>query len=216
MNITELFYANKNDELAVPMAKYMKNKFPFLGIKTPERKELSKDFLKERKKDKEVDWDFIFNCYELPEREFQYLAISYLDTVKKLLTIKDMDNIERLITTKSWWDSVDSISHIVGHICLKNKDARERYVDKWIFSDNIWLKRLSILFQLKYKEKTDTDFLAKAILNNSETNEFFIDKAIGWALREYSKTNKKWVRDFMNNHELSKLSIREGSKYTGD
>jgi len=215
MNIVELFYENKNEELAMPMAKYMKNKFPFLGIKKPEREELSRKFLKERKKDKEVDWNFIFKCYDLPEREFQYLAISYMDAVKKQFTVKDMDKIERVITTKSWWDSVDSISHIVGHICLKYKDAREKYVEKWIYSENIWLKRVSILFQLKYKEKTDTEFLAKAILNNSETDEFFVDKAIGWALREYSKTNKKWVSDFINNHKLSKLSIREGSKYIG-
>lgn len=215
MNIVELFYENKNEELAIPMAKYMKNKFPFLGIKKPEREELSRKFLKERKKDKEVDWNFIFKCYDLPEREFQYLAISYMDAVKKQFTVKDMDKIERVITTKSWWDSVDSISHIVGHICLKYKDAREKYVEKWIYSENIWLKRVSILFQLKYKEKTDTEFLAKAILNNSETNEFFVDKAIGWALREYSKTNKKWVSDFINNHKLSKLSVREGIKYIG-
>ncbi len=212
----ELFYENKNDESAVPMAKYMKNKFPFLGIKTPERKDLSKDFLKERKKDKEVDWELIFLLFVLPEREFQYLAISYMDTVKNLFTIKDMDNIEKVIKTKSWWDSVDSINHIVGYICLKHNKVREKYVNKWVYSDNIWLKRVSILFQLKYKEKTDTEFLAKAILNNSETNEFFVDKAIGWALREYSKTNKKWVREFIDTHRLSNLSIREGSKYIGD
>ena len=133
---------------------------------------MSRKFLKERKKDKEVDWNFIFKCYDLPEREFQYLAISYMDAVKKQFTVKDMDKIERVITTKSWWDSVDSISHIVGHICLKYKDAREKYVEKWIYSENIWLKRVSILFQLKYKEKTDTEFLAKAILNNSETMNF--------------------------------------------
>lgn len=216
MKIIELFYENKNDELSVPMAKYMKNKFPFLGIKTPERKELSKVFLKDRKKDKEVDWEFIFHCFELPEREFQYLAISYMDTVKNIFTIKDMDNIEKLIKTKSWWDSVDSINPIVGHICLNHSEARERYVDKWIYSENIWLKRVSILFQLKYKERTDTEFLTKAILNNSETNEFFVDKAIGWALREYSKTNKEWVREFINNSNLSKLSVREGSKYTSN
>lgn len=213
MAIIELFYENKNDELALPMAKYMKNKFPFLGIKTPERKELAKDFLKDRKKDNEVDWDFVFRCFQLPEREFQYLAISYIDTVKNIFSINDMDNIEKLIKTKSWWDSVDSINPIVGHICLNNSDAREKYVDKWIYSESIWLKRVSILFQLKYKEKTDTEFLAKAILNNADTKEFFVDKAIGWSLREYSKTNKEWVREFINNSNLSKLSDREGSKY---
>lgn len=213
MKIIELFYVNRNDELAVPMAKYMKNNFPFLGIKTPERKELAKDFLKDRKKDKEVDWEFIFHCFQLPEREFQYLAISYMDAVINKFTINDMDNIEKLIKTKSWWDSVDSIDHIVGHICFNNIDVRDEYVGKWIHSENIWLKRVSILFQLKYKEKTDVEFLAKAILNNADTNEFFVDKAIGWSLREYSKTNKEWVREFINNSNLSKLSVREGVKY---
>ncbi|MDD4439097.1 MAG: DNA alkylation repair protein, partial [Tissierellia bacterium] len=100
-----------------------------------------------------------------------------------------MDKMEELIMTKSWWDSADAISPIVGYICMKYPHIKEEVIDKWIFSDNIWLKRVSILFQLKYKGKTDANFLSKAILNNSDTNEFFVDKAIGWALREYSKTN---------------------------
>ena len=211
--IIDLFYNNRNEELAVPMAKYMKNMFPFLGIKTPERKELSKEFMNERKKDTEVDWGFIYECFQLPEREFQYLAISYMDKVKKLFVINDMDKIIELITTKSWWDSVDSISPIVGYICFEHPSIKEDVIDKWIFSENIWLKRVSILFQLKYKEKTDTEILTKAIVNNSNTTEFFINKAIGWALREYSKTNRKWVKDFINDNQLSKHSIKEGSKF---
>ncbi|NLJ58803.1 MAG: DNA alkylation repair protein [Tissierellia bacterium] len=211
--IIDIFYANRKEELAVPMAKYMKNNFPFLGIKTPERKALAKEFIKESKKLRKIDWDFIYKCFELPEREFQYLAISYLDAIKNLFSIEDMERIEELIMTKSWWDSIDSISPIVGHICLKIPETKDIYLDKWIYSDNIWLKRVSILFQLKYKEKTDTIFLRKAILNNSHTKEFFVDKAIGWALREYSKTNKEWVRNFINSNNLSKLSVREGSKY---
>lgn len=195
------------------MSKYMQSKFLFLGIKKPERKELAKDFLNERKKDKKVDWDFINNCYDLPEREFQYLALSYMDVVKKLLTVEDMNNIERLIVSKSWWDSVDSISPIVGYICMQFPDVKDIVVDRWIFAESIWLKRVSILFQLKYKDRTDTEFLKKSILNNSDTNEFFINKAIGWALREYSKTNKEWVKDFIEKNSLSKLSVREGSKY---
>ncbi len=212
-HIIELFYKNRNEELAVPMAKYMKNNFPFLGIKTPERKELCKEFMKERKRDAFVDWDFIHRCFDLPEREFQYLAISYMNVVKKLFTIDDMKKIKGLVTYKSWWDTVDSISPIVGDICLEYPFIKEDVIDNWIISDNIWLKRVSILFQLKYKEKTDAKFLTKAIINNSNTSEFFINKAIGWALREYSKTDKNWVRDFINNNELSKLSVKEGSKY---
>ncbi len=213
MDIIQIFYNNKNEENAVPMAKYMKNKFPFLGLKKLERVALSKEFLKEKKKSKVVDWDFIFKCYELPEREFQYLAIDYMGKIADLFTPNDMEKIEKLITTKSWWDTVDPLSQIVGSIAMKYPETKETTLTRWMESDNIWLKRVSILFQLKYKGKTDTEFLKKAILTNANTNEFFINKAIGWALREYSKTNKEWVRNFIENHQLSKLSIREGSKY---
>lgn len=213
MDIFEMFYNNINEEQAVQMAKYMRNKFPFLGLKKPERARLSKEFLKMKRKDTIVDWDFIFKCYHLPEREFQYLAIDYMDKVRKLFTSKDMENIEKLLTTKSWWDSVDAINRTVGYIAMEYPEVKEDIIWKWVKCDNIWLKRISIIFQLKYKEKTDTDFLEKAILHNSQTEEFFINKAIGWALREYSKTNKVWVKNFINQNPLQPLSVREGSKY---
>ena len=213
MDIIQIFYNNRNEEQAIPMAKYMRNLFPFLGLKTPERKALSKKFFKEKKKDKEIDWDFIFRCYELPEREFQYLAIDYMKEVADLFTPDDLGKIGELITTKSWWDTVDAINHVVDHIAMKYPEVKETTILRWMESDNIWLKRISIIFQLKYKEKTDTEFLEKAILRNANTDEFFINKAIGWALREYSKTNKEWVKNFIGNNQLSKLSVREGSKY---
>jgi len=213
MDIFEIFYENKNEENAFYMAKYMKNKFPFIGIKKPDRVALAKEFLKIKVKEKKVDWDFIYKCYNMLEREFHYLAIDYMDKIKDLFTPDDMKNIEELIVTKSWWDTVDYINKIVGHIAMKYPEVKDQTIQNWIYSDNIWLKRVSIIFQLKYKEKTDTEFLKKAILYNSQTSEFFIDKAIGWALREYSKTNKEWVRKFIENNKLSKLSIREGSKY---
>ena len=213
MDIFRILYNNKNEENAYYMSKYMKNKFPFLGLKKPQRISLSKEFLDLKKKDKEVDWDFILKCYDMPEREFQYLAIDYMDKVKNLFKPNDMEKIEKLITTKSWWDTVDYINRIVGYIAMKYPRVKESTIQKWIYSDNIWLKRVSILFQLKYKDKTDTEFLEKAILFNSQTDEFFINKAIGWALREYSKTNKEWVRNFIESNDLHKLSIKEGSKY---
>ena len=213
MDIFQIFYDNKNEENAIMMAKYMRNKFPFLGFKRPDRDRLAKEFLKLKKKDKEIDWGFIFKSYDMPEREFHYLAIDYMDKVKDLFRPDDMENIEKLITSKSWWDTVDYINRIVGYIAMKYPEVKDNIIGKWIYSDNIWLKRVSIIFQLKYKEDTDREFLEKAILHNSQTDEFFINKAIGWALREYSKTNKEWVRKFIENNSLSKLSIREGSKY---
>lgn len=213
MDIFQILYDNRNDENAYYMAKYMKNRYPFLGINKPERVLLSKEFLKIRKSDIKIDWEFIFKCYDMPEREFQYLAIDYMDKIKDLFVPDDVRNIQKLIMTKSWWDTVDYISKIVGHIAMKYPEVKYNIIRHWIYSDNIWLKRVSILFQLKYKEKTDKDFLKEAIVNNSQTEEFFINKAIGWALREYSKTNKKWVKNFIENNKLSKLSIKEGSKY---
>ena len=213
MYIFQIFYNSKNEENAYYMAKYMKDKFPFLGLKRPERVALSKEFLKLKKKDKEIDWEFIFKCYDMPEREFHYLAIDYMDKVKDLFMPNDMGNIEKLIMTKSWWDTVDYINKIVGYIAMKYPEVKDNIIRHWIYSDNIWLKRISIIFQLKYKEKTDKEFLKEAVLNNSRTDEFFINKAIGWALREYSKTNKEWVKDFIENNSLSNLSVREGSRY---
>lgn len=213
VDIFAIFYNNKNEEQAKPMAKYMRNKFPFLGLKKPERAALSKEFLKAKRKDTEIDWDFIFKCYDMPEREFQYLAIDYMDKVKKLFTPDDMKNIEKLLITKSWWDSVDAINKTVGYIAMKYPEVKEDVLLKWIESENIWLNRVSIIFQLKYKEKTDTEFLSKAILHNSQTEEFFINKAIGWALRQYSKTNREWVKNFIQQNPLQPLSVKEGSKY---
>jgi 3-methyladenine DNA glycosylase AlkD len=129
----------------------------------------------------------------------------------------DIDKLESLLIKKSWWDSVDIMAEsLVGSLCLLNPGLINSHVLKWNKNKNIWLVRTSILFQLKYKKDTDTQILTAVITTNSNTNEFFINKAIGWALREYSKTNQEWVKDFIDNHSLNKLSVREASKYLYD
>lgn len=213
MDIFQIFYNSKNTENSIKMSAYMKNKFPFLGIPKPERARLSKDFLKQYKKDMHIDWSFVFKCYNMPEREFHYLALDYLLSLKDKLISRDIENIEKLVVTNSWWDSVDCLDAIVGNMCLRYPELKKSVILKWIYSDNIWLKRVAIDFQLKYKENTDIDILSKAILVNCNTDEFFVNKAIGWSLREYSKTNKEWVRSFLQNNKLSKLSVKEASKY---
>ncbi|OFI07102.1 DNA alkylation repair enzyme [Clostridium acetireducens DSM 10703] len=213
MDIFQVFYDSRDEEKSIKMARYMKNKFPFLGIAKPERMKLSKSFMKQRKKDIKIDWSLVSKCYNMPEREFHYLALDYVSLLKEKLTLEDISNIEKLILTNSWWDSVDCIDAIVGNMCLKYPELKESTILKWIYSDNIWLKRVAIDFQLKYKEKTDTDILTKAILANCNTDEFFVNKAIGWSLREYSKTNKEWVKKFLEDNKLPALSVREASKY---
>ncbi|NTW72162.1 MAG: DNA alkylation repair protein [Eubacteriaceae bacterium] len=213
-DIMELFYQNRNDELAGPMKAYMKNQFEYLGIKKPRRAELEKAFMKSLKKTDPIDWGFVKQLWDKPEREFQYLAINYLMTLKADLKPKDMVEIQELIIQKSWWDTVDAIaSNIVGYMLKTYPELIGQYVNKWSEGENLWLIRTAILFQLKYKDTTDTKLLSKVILENKDTKEFFLNKAIGWILREYSKTDKEFVADFMEKTELSNLSRREGSKY---
>ncbi len=208
------FYENRNYEKANGMKAYMKDQFDFLGIQKIQRSSLQKEFIGDAKKTKVIDWEFVFTLWNLPEREFQYLAMEYLVSLKDSLLKEDMKYIERLITEKSWWDTVDLLSSkIVGILCMKYPELIDDYILDWSNGDNMWLKRSSVLFQLKYKEKTNVNLLKEIILNNNMDNEFFIAKAIGWILREYSKTNPKWVKEFIENNYLQKLSIREGGKY---
>jgi len=212
-NIFTELEKNKNAEQAKKMSAYMQNKFVFLGIQKPKLKEIIKPYIKEGKKH-EINWKFINICWKKDYREAQYVAIEYLDSLIKLLTDKDLPNLKKLIVTKSWWDTTDSIDEIVGNIISKNKQF-EKEMLKWSKDENIWLRRVSIDFQQKYKEKTNQKIMEQIIVNNFGTDEFFINKAIGWSLREYSKINKKWVKDFVNKYknQLHKLSIKEASKY---
>ena len=217
MPYTELikeFEKSGNKEQAAKMAAYMQNKFPFLGLPKPVRALIQKDFLKAEKKKNKIDWNFVFDLYKKEEREFQYLAIDYLIALRSNLIKKDLKFIEKLIVTKSWWDTVDALDMLVGLLITKYPELITK-IDAYSGSNNIWLKRTLIDCQLTFKEKTDTELLARAILSNLGSGEFFINKAIGWSLREYAKTNKKWVRNFIAKHrdKMAKLSIREAGKY---
>jgi 3-methyladenine DNA glycosylase AlkD len=212
--LTSLFEENRNDENAGPMKKYMKDHFPFLGIKSPLRKELEKQFFKETELLKvPFNSDFVTGLWEKDEREYQYTAITYTGKFIKKLPKDMILFFEKLITTKSWWDSVDSIAPIVGELARKYPEIIEETIDGWAVDDNFWLRRSAILFQLKYKQQTNEDLLYDYIGKNADSKEFFIQKAIGWALREYSKTNPVSVKAFIEGNKLAPLSVREGSKY---
>jgi 3-methyladenine DNA glycosylase AlkD len=213
--LIQLFEQNRNENNAGPMEKYMKGHFRFLGIKSPERIKLEKRFFKESGILKEpFKPQFVLSLWELEEREYQYTALSYLLGMLKKLVKEDLHLIEHLITTKSWWDTVDLLaSHAVGSIAKRFPEVIVETIDGWSISDNLWLRRTAILFQLKYKQDTDEELLYQYILKNADSKEFFIQKAIGWALREYSKTNPSSVKNFIEGHPLAPLSIREGSKY---
>ncbi|EFX93767.1 DNA alkylation repair protein [Streptococcus sanguinis] len=216
MNVEELAkelkaIANPND--AAAMKAYMKNKFEFLGVKTPARRKLTKAFFKQQT-DSVIDWDFINEAWNNPYLELQYTALDYLEIRKKLLTPSDLPRLKKLAQTKSWWDTIDFLDRLVGSIIARFPETKEIIV-AWSCDEDIWLRRLAIDYQLLRKEKTDTELLEKILVNNLGRTEFFINKAIGWALRDYSKTNPDWVRAFIERHqtEMAALSIREGSKY---
>jgi 3-methyladenine DNA glycosylase AlkD len=150
----------------------------------------------------------------MSEREYQYLAIELMYRKRKLWTGDWLDLIETLILTKSWWDTVDGLAaKIAGTYFLRFSEFKEERIHRWIHSDNMWLNRSAIIFQLKFKDEVDTQLLTKSILPHIKSREFFHEKAIGWALRQYSKFNPDWVRDFLVEYQLRPLSIREASKY---
>lgn len=210
----DLFYQNANATEAVGMSNYMRNMFDFLGIKKPLRTTLQKELVKELKKEKQPNWEIIKLLWNKPEREFQYLAIDILNSGKYKFAENDLQKVRVLITDKSWWDTVDLIAgNCLGKIIEQHPKILQNELKQWITDENMWIRRSSIICQLKFKEKTDREFLTEAILNNADSDEFFINKAIGWALREYSKTNPTWVKDFLSKHKLSPLSVREGYKH---
>lgn len=214
LQIKELFEQNGNSEKAAAMEKYMRNRFKFYGIQTPMRKKLYGNFLKIEKKNKTIDRDFLDECYRDEHREFQYLVCDYLRAMQKYLTYDDIPYIKTYIKSKQWWDTIDFFDRIVGDIGLKDKRV-DALMLKWSVDEDFWLRRIAIDHQLCRKEKTNTELLEKIILNNLGSDEFFINKAIGWSLRDYSKTNPQWVKNFIDKHkeQMSKLSVREAGKY---
>lgn len=217
MNLDDLIRQlelSRNPERAVGMGAYMRNQFPFLGISKPVRAELCKPFMKAVKQDGRIDWGVVDALWDKPEREFQYVAVEYVIALRGSLSLADLAKVKSLISTKSWWDTVDGFPKPVSHIVQQHPEARKTMVD-WSLDPDFWVRRSAIIHQLPLRAATDTDLLETAILNNLGQREFFINKAIGWSLREYSKTDADWVRSFIDRHRaaLSPLSIREGSKY---
>lgn len=212
--LIQLFEENSNEDDAIPMAKYMKNHFEFLGLKSPLRRDLQKLFFKVNGLPNINNLEKIVNeLWNKPEREYQYFAMDLLDKMKNKLPKKTIILYEKLVVSKSWWDSVDMIAaKLIGNHIMKYKDL-EQLTRNWSTHENMWLRRTALLYQLKYKDQTDTKILDNYIEHNTGSNEFFINKAIGWVLREYSKTNPKYVVNFVNAHpKLSNLSKKEALK----
>lgn len=200
---------------AAPMKKYMRDQFEYLGIKSPQMTKLHKEFIAERGLPPLTELDEIVrDLWGLPQREFQYLALGLIGGFEKKVDEDFITTLEYLITTKSWWDTVDTIAgHPVGTMFKRFPAVKKTYLKKWRKSENFWLRRTTLLFQLGYKEDTDFELLCDLVRENLGSDEFFINKAIGWALRQYAHTNPEPVRKFVKaTKELSPLSRREALK----
>lgn len=214
-DIIALLEEHKDKEKAVQMAAYMRNKFPFLGIQAPERQKLLADYIRNTGKISISEVEMIVSeLWQLKEREYHYLAMDMLNKLKNQLMPSHIEFLENLLLTHSWWDTVDVIApRHIGTLFLNYPELKKEYLYKWNESTNIWLNRTSIIFQLRYKEQTSFELLKEMIEPLKDSTEFFIKKAIGWALREYSKTNQKEVEDYISKANLSPLSEREALKY---
>ena len=208
------FEENRNELLAESMSKYMKDKFRFLGVRATTRTEIYKKYFPDTRKTKIIDWDFVESCWNKEEREFQYVVVYYLKAMQKFLKREDISRLKYLIVTKSWWDTVDLLAQVIGSLVIRI-EGYDQIMLEWSKDSNIWLKRVAILYQLSLKEKVDKQILERILVGNLGDSEFFINKAIGWALRDYSKYNPEWVREFIkkNKDNMANLSIREASKY---
>ena len=211
--IKEAFYALENPENAYWMRWYMRDQYPFIGIKKPERAVVFKAIYKEYGRGD--DWfEVCSELFAMPEREFQYVAMEYMLKAKKSWDSSIPEIIDRWVDEKTWWDVVDVLGpKVLSDYFMLFPEQRDTWVARWMKSPIFWHQRLCILFQLNYKAKTDLDLLSQVILALNTSKEFFIQKAIGWALRQYARTDADWVRAFVEEHSLMPLSKREALKH---
>ncbi|MCB0480584.1 MAG: DNA alkylation repair protein [Flavobacteriales bacterium] len=209
--LTEVFEDLSNSEIATKQRAYMRGQFDFFGLKQAERRTVFSEFIKDNELPPYSDlFEHVKWLYAHPQREYHYCAIELAMKYRKEWNSDFMSTMEFLITTNSWWDTVDYIAtKLTGVFVLKRLDKQDELISPWILSTNLWLNRVAIIHQLNYKKYTNTSFLAKAILPHTHSKEFFHQKAIGWALRQYTRTDADWVIQFVEEHELKPLSKRE-------
>ncbi len=217
-DLESVFRGAADPSAAGPMAAYMRHQFAFLGLSRPRRDELARLVLSRHPKLSPdgvlalADW-----CWAQEEREFQYVACDQLRRVAKKLTADALPEVRGFIERRSWWDTVDVLaSRVVGPIVATHRELGAE-MDRWIDDDDLWVARTAILHQLNYGADTDAERLFRYCRRQAAHPDFFIRKAIGWALRQYARTDPDAVRRFLVDHgdELSPLSGREASKHLG-
>lgn len=210
--LDESFQKNANPEFAAQMKSYLKDNFELYGLKTKLRREVLKPLAeKNRLEIRDTIRTLTFDLYDFKQREMHLIAIELFEKqLRKVYQKEDIIYIEKLITTNSWWDSVDFIAkQILGKYLILHPNETEKVIRRFSNAENMWLNRSSIIFQLSYKENTNKELLFNQCLAHKDSKEFFIQKAIGWALREYGRYNPKDVLEFVSTNDLKPLSKRE-------
>lgn len=215
IDLETAFQKKRHPENAITMEKYMRNQFCFFGIQTVERRQILKTIWKENQQEVSNNCrEIALNLYEKQQRELHYCAIEILiQQLKGNYQKEDILLIEKLLINNSWWDSVDTIAkYILGQYLMEHPLETKKIIDQFSNSNNLWLNRSTLIFQLGYKNNTHFELLQSQCEKHKSSNEFFIKKAIGWALREYAKTNPEAVINYVNKTNLSNLSTKEALK----
>jgi 3-methyladenine DNA glycosylase AlkD len=208
------FEGARDPERAAGQQAYMRDQFPYLGLTLPVVRKLSWSVLAGLPPpgDDELR-EVALRCWAMPEREYQYFACELLRSVPPAPTF--LGTLRQLITTKSWWDTVDPLAtRVTGDLVRRNPSLAET-MDSWAADENLWLVRTAILHQLHWGTETDTRRLFSYCTSQAAHQDFFIRKAIGWALRHYARTDPSAVRAYIDAHRsvLSSLSVREATKH---
>ncbi|MDO6498659.1 DNA alkylation repair protein [Photobacterium sanguinicancri] len=205
--------SNKDD--AIAMQAYMKIQQPFYGVKSPARKEVFKQARAHTPVDDFANYRrLVLWLWSGTHREELYLAMDVAEYYKKFRTQEAFDIYEEMLETADNWDTVDKLaSNLIGGLVKEHREFEIKLM-AWRTSENMWLRRASLLAHLKHKADTNLPLLEETILMLAHEKEFFIQKAIGWVLREYSKTNPDFVNNFIHEHRtvLAPLSQREAMK----
>jgi len=214
--IQSLFQQSRNSLQAKSMSAYMKDQFIFYGVKSPERKSIVSVYWRDFKEPPQDELKQVFEIlWDDDHRESQYFSMDIMQKIQKKMDPSWLPLLESFILKKSWWDTVDFLaSNPIGNILYRYPELIDEYTDRWMGSGNMWLQRTCLIYQLKYKQDLDFKRLKTFIQPLKGSKEFFINKAIGWALRQHSKVDAQSVYTFLEaNPDLSNLSKREASKY---
>lgn len=218
--LAEAYKANANEKQAADMSAYMRDQFPFFGIRAEQRRALDRDIIARGPGRPEHHYliKVVKDCWGRNEREFQLFAVDYMRRHYRRLDRSFMDELAReLVVSKAWWDTVDAMAGGVIGPFVRHHNLHE-VMDAWVRADNVWVVRTALLYQLAAKEQTDVERLFSFCLQRSNDTDFFIRKAIGWSLRQYAKTDPQTVKRFVetNTETFSPLSVREALKHLQD